>query len=108
MADAGLGTCCACEGTAFVRNIVMLPWRSPTPGHGWACLVCGLPNDGAVAVVCDTCMDRNTRFPVACRGYPASEGRIPMSELTEKFEHDKDQHAHESQMIVRRGEVEAA
>ncbi len=52
------GACCACGGRRRVRNIVMLDFAGPVPGHGWGCVVCGLPCDGAVAFLCDGCIRR--------------------------------------------------
>ena len=92
-----LGPCCVCFGTNGVRNIIMLDRRGAVPGHGWGCVVCGLPSDGAYAVLCDNCVPRwhqdETILTIACRGYPATEGRIPIAELPlEPFGHDKSKH----------------
>ncbi len=91
-----LGSCCACGKTGpDVRNVVLLRRRSPIPGHGWGCLTCGLPSDGASAVVCDACMDADGDVVLkkACRGYPATEGRVPIEELgDEVFDHDLSKH----------------
>lgn len=87
-----LGPCCICETETGARMIVMLPFKGLVPGHGWGCVVCNLPMDGASAVLCDGCLedyaaDRKTlRF--ACRGYPATEGRVPIEALTEPHAHD--------------------
>jgi hypothetical protein len=95
--DAGdapdLGPCCLCGRADGVRNMIMLDRRCAVPGHGWGCVVCGLPNDGASAVVCDPCLDRwradNSILMTACRGYPATDGRIAIAELPEGvFDHD--------------------
>jgi hypothetical protein len=77
----------------------MLSHRAPVPGHGWGCAVCGLPPDGAVAVLCGPCTDRfaaDCALRFACRGYPATDGRIPFDELDpEPFEHDPAKHEEE-------------
>ena len=52
-----LGPCCQCECTDGVRNIFLLNRRGAIPGRGWGCVVCGLPPDGAVAVLCDACVE---------------------------------------------------
>jgi hypothetical protein len=88
-----LGPCCGCErDTGPARNIVMLRFRNKMPGHGWGCFVCHLPTDGAAAVLCDDCADRMERgedvIRFACRGYPSDEGRAPIGEFTEPFDHD--------------------
>ena len=54
--DPLFGPCCRCGTTATaVDTIIMLPFQAPIAGHGWGCLQCGLPPDGAIAVVCDAC-----------------------------------------------------
>jgi hypothetical protein len=72
-----LGPCCMC-GAPRPYAIVMLKRRAAVRGHGWGCVVCGLPADGAVAVLCDPCFERYHRDPaaltLACAGYP-SRGR---------------------------------
>lgn len=89
-ADHDLGPCCICETTIGVRNILMLRHKAPIAGHGWGCVVCNLPHDGAVAVVCDACVGQPLKF--ACRGYPSADGRIPIAELTGTHEHDTARH----------------
>jgi hypothetical protein len=89
-ADHDLGPCCVCETTTDVHNVLMLRAKAPIAGHGWGCVVCDLPSDGAVAVVCDACVGQPLKF--ACRGYPASDGRIPIGELTGTHEHDLARH----------------
>jgi hypothetical protein len=87
-----LGPCCACEGIRDVRNVVMLDKKAPLPGRGWGCVVCGLPLDGAVAVLCDDCLENGREPQMACRGYPAEDGRVPIGELTGSHEHDEALH----------------
>ena len=85
------GPCCHCGRTDGVRNIVMLSRRGPTPGRGWGCVVCGLPCDGAIAVMCDDCIDVEPMF--VCSGYPVTGGRVPIDELSpERFDHDPAKH----------------
>lgn len=95
MEDADLGPCCACEKTGHdVRNIVCLNQKGPSPGKGWGCLTCHLPQDGAVAVLCDDCfVDLEAEIIYVCTGYPAIDGRTPIAELAhEPFEHDLSYH----------------
>jgi hypothetical protein len=92
-----LGPCCVCETTTAVRYLIMLDRRCAIPGHGWGCLVCGLPSDGAYAVLCDDCLPKWRRdqsiLTIASHGYPAGEGRIPIAELpAAPFEHDPSKH----------------
>lgn len=95
--EPSLGACCVCEKEdEEIRNIVMLDRRAPVPGTGWGCLVCNLPSDGAVAVVCDACIEKNDHDALrfAVRGYPAYRMRIPIEELgEEEFTHDLEAHA---------------
>jgi hypothetical protein len=84
-----LGSCCCCgQSGPTVRSIIMLDKKSPVVGHGWGCVVCNLPADGACYVQCDACFDAKREPVFACRGYPAVDGRCPMEELTEPFIHD--------------------
>jgi len=84
-----LGPCCACGiESSTVRNIVTLHFKGPTPGHGWGCLQCGLPTDGACCVLCDDCLEKNAKVKYACAGYPSDEVRVPIESLTEPFEHN--------------------
>jgi hypothetical protein len=64
--EAELGTCCAC-GEAPSDGIVLLPGKAPKPGTGWGCSTCKLPSDGAMAVICQACLQAN-RVPVYALG----------------------------------------
>jgi hypothetical protein len=89
-----LGACCACEkNRPDVRNIVMIAKKGVIAGHGWGCVVCGLPLDGASYVLCDACFEAKREPVYACRGYPGSEGRILLSVLTVPFDHDESKHS---------------
>lgn len=96
-----VGPCCICEKTKNVRNVIILPHPNDIPGHGWGCLACGLKNDGAIAVVCDACfnkyakhLEKNLKF--YCPGYPLSEGRKPIAQLSkEPFNHNMQYHQNE-------------
>jgi hypothetical protein len=92
-----LGTCCGCGNVLNVRTIVNVHKKSPTPGRGWGCVVCGLPFDGAVAVLCDECADKAEKgkkniFKYACKGYPATDGRVPFESLKGDHDHDMSKH----------------
>lgn len=91
--STALGSCCACgqEGP-HVRNILQLDQRAPIPGRGWGCSACGLSLDGAVAVVCDACLEAQAPLRWACRGYPAHDGRIPIDQLVGTHHHDPSHH----------------
>lgn len=82
MNDSNLGPCCACQKTGLdVRNVIMVGQKGPTPGKGWGCLVCDLPLDGAVAVLCDACLDADADVQFVCVGYPANGDRMPLEDL---------------------------
>ena len=87
-----LGACCSCGATEGVRNIMMLGYRAPVPGTGWGCVVCGLPADGAVAVVCDACLAAGAPVKRVCRGYPSAGERVGRKGLKERFEHNLSKH----------------
>ena len=98
-----LGACCMCETLGEpVRNMIMLDKRAQVSGHGWGCVVCGLPSDGANAVLCDPCFDRFRQDPsvltIACRGYPATDGRVAIAEL-EPFQHNEWLHREEQRLV---------
>lgn len=89
-----LGPCCACGKTGpSVRNIYAYSLLAPEPGKGWGCLVCGLPPDGALAVVCEECHNSNAEVVDVCRGYPGDGDRVPKKSLSKvPFEHDMSRH----------------
>lgn len=92
-----LGPCCICETeSSTVRNIIMLAQKAPVSGTGWGCLVCGLPADGAVVVLCDGCYDTwragEAALRFACAGYPADGERVAVAELAGEHEHDLEKH----------------
>lgn len=55
-----LGPCCMCEGGP-THNLIMLNQRGAIPGHGWGCVVCDLPLDGAYAVLCEPASSGGSR-----------------------------------------------
>ena|ERR1700733_8937621 len=87
-----LGPCCICESNAKAGAMVMLEVKNTIPGHGWGCVVCNLPADGASAVLCDDCATKwqagEAKLRFACCGYPADEGRVPIGQLTIPHAHD--------------------
>jgi hypothetical protein len=84
-----LGPCCGCGSDEHVVNVLMLPRRAPVAGTGWGCAVCGLPGDGAVAVLCDACISAAVEPRFVCHGYATGTERVPVAELArEVFDHD--------------------
>src|SRR5215204_6029544 len=104
--NLSLGKCCLCEvENESVRNIMTLHKKIPddVKNGGWGCFVCGLEPRGAVAVLCDGCLnktidDSKTEIKFACLGYPGENRRIEMEKLTEDFDHDMTKHPEENQM----------
>jgi len=88
-ADIDFGKCCACQGTENVRNIMMLDKLAPVLGTGWGCVVCNLPPDGAICVVCDGCLESGAAMTEVCMGFPKDKIRVPIHALADKeFGHD--------------------
>ena len=84
-----------------MRNIVMLGKRNPY-AHGWGCFQCGLPAEGASAVVCDECIKRygdnleaSLRYFCKPDGHDYMSGRAPIAELQDQpiWKHDMSKHA---------------
>ncbi len=91
-----LGACCICETEFGVTNIILLDERAVIAGHGWGCVVCNLPSDGASAVLCDGCLElfqAGAPLLFVCRGYPATDGRISRAVSPgPRFAHDEAAH----------------
>lgn len=85
-----LGSCCACGGNERVHNILLYEFKAPIAGKGWGCVVCGLPEDGAVAVVCDDCFAANREVRYVCAGYPKQNARVPIVDVRQGARHAHD------------------
>lgn len=87
-----LGSCCICGKYEKVRTVILINRKCVIRGHGWGCLVCHLPKDGAVSVLCEKCMQLFeaglAQIRLACEGYPWESGRVPIEQLTEIHEHN--------------------
>jgi len=100
MSRPTLGRCCVCDkGGPTVKNILTLHRVAPVRGKGWGCFVCGLPQDGAVAVICDPCLaeirasggEKQPKF--VCVGEPFRNERLALEDLkTPAFDHDMSKH----------------
>jgi hypothetical protein len=90
--DLDLGPCCACEGLDDVRNIMMLDKKALTPGKGWGCVVCHLPNDGAIAVLCDGCLEMHVEIRFAVDGWTTDKKRVKIEELSGEHKHNMEFH----------------
>jgi hypothetical protein len=93
METIDFGPCCACRRSGpTVRNLICLDLRAPVAGTGWGCVVCGLPSNGAVAVLCDACMGASADIVDVCHGYAATGMRSARAACTEPFVHDESKH----------------
>lgn len=104
MADDTLefGACCACRQTGpTVRNLIALEVAAPVPGTGWGCVECGAPSNGAVAVLCDACVETGAPILDVCDGYPVSGQRVPRETCTTPFTHDMTKHPEEQEGHVK-------
>lgn len=86
-----MGVCCAC-GEHEAQHVIMLPFRAPLPKTGWGCLLCRLPLDGAVAVLCATCTESGADIKTVCVGWPAENERQPIDWTAAPFDHDMTKH----------------
>lgn len=94
--DFELGSCCVCEGCENVRNIVQLDYKVQSES-AWGCVVCGLASEGAVAAVCDGCMEKyaqddidpHIRFLM-----DTAKRRIPVAPESERIPHEHDMQYH--------------
>lgn len=79
-----VGPCCACRREDVeLRNVVCMTFRAPDSarGKGWGCVVCAIPNDGAIAVVCDACMAAERPILDVCAGYALDRERADAEPL---------------------------
>ena len=105
MENQTLGKCCICEQeNESVRNLITLKKKSSDTKGGWGCFTCGLSPAGAVAVLCDGCLDLNladqAEIKFACLGYPKENRRIELEKLTEDFDHDLAKHPEEWERAI--------
>jgi hypothetical protein len=88
----GLGPCCHCMRDEQSANLLLLNYDAPIPGTGWGCAQCGLPDDGALAVMCDECMEAEREVRYVCVGRPGAGARTPVESLTAAFHHRLEHH----------------
>lgn len=89
------GTCCAC-GKPLPNdqvNILLLPRHAPVPGTGWGCYICGLPPDGATAILCSNCLSTGAQPKWVVKGLLLDKRRAPIESLDPvPFDHRKEPH----------------
>jgi NMD protein affecting ribosome stability and mRNA decay len=71
-----------------------MDFLGPTPGRGWGCVVCGVPSDGAVAVLCDACVERKVQPIRIIEGDAAEHRRLVITPAMRerKFAHRVELH----------------
>jgi len=106
-----LGRCCNCgvtgknkAGDPLVVNINFLSFRAPKEGTGWGCVVCGMPPNGAIVVLCDACQEvfqataKDMKSPEegvlsVCFGWPDEDVRLAWEGFEKvPFNHDDEEH----------------
>lgn len=96
-----LGKCCICETEEGVHNVMMMHFKAPPVPDGevagWGCIQCGLPCEGAIAVLCNKCFDllrdEKVKIRLIVVGYPYRNNRIPIDQVEQiPFEHDLSKH----------------
>ena len=82
-------TCCICEAeTADVRNVILLDYKVVCESETvWGCYGCGLPFEGAAAVVCDTCIEKYEDVEAEIKFLMDSHRRIPVPPVEERIPH---------------------
>ena len=82
--------CCICMQTKpYVRTGVECLFAGPVPGLGWGCDICRLPNNGAIALLCDHCLESGKAPLAVCGSYPWAADRVLMQEMKlVPFRHD--------------------
>ena len=96
--DDNYGSCCVCGNLQDVNNIFQLSYKVGSESESaWGCFGCGLPIEGAVAVVCDACIEKHgldnidghIKFLMDGR-----EGRIPVPPVEKRVPHEHDLSLH--------------
>ena len=96
--EAGMiGECCACRRRDVRRHIVLLNCLAPVSGTGWGCLVCNMPNDGGLGLVCSRCVakgrNKAMHMMLIVSGYVMDDHLIDAAPWREKpFDHDLEVH----------------
>jgi len=82
--ESYLGTCCGCQQPIQgVPHLIMLDIEAPIAGTGWGCYLCHLPNNGALAVVCNECLISQSMLFEVIYGYPESKQRLRFVNMEE-------------------------
>jgi hypothetical protein len=91
------GACCHCQRDVTevggLVNLVFLKRRAPVAGTGWGCCICGIPEDGAIAILCNECFQAGKPILFVCEGLVLENKRTPIESLSEiVFDHNVHNH----------------
>ncbi|MYB02024.1 MAG: hypothetical protein F4118_00340 [Acidimicrobiaceae bacterium] len=81
------GTCCVCESEMDECILIQLDYKIESES-GWGCLVCDLPMDGAMAVVCFDCFDDDDLEDKIKFLMNGRRGRIPVPPPESRIKHE--------------------
>jgi hypothetical protein len=105
----GFGPCCCCEGDIPRQpRLMMLELEAPAGFKGWGCLVCRLPLRGAIAVVCESCIQAQRLPQFIAAGsdlYDNQRQRLDDTFEQKPFAHDPHAHYLAHLMASRQGKV---
>lgn len=96
------GPCCGCGRplrhplTVVLLEVKTKPVETPDGlrRFGWGCETCGLPPEGAFAVLCASCAAVGVEPTHAVLGDPEDKQRMPIRELLDQGPHEHDQRYH--------------
>ena len=82
------GACCICESEgADVRNLIQLDYKVKSES-GCGCRRCGLAAEGAVAVVCDGCMEPELDTHAIRFLMDGRQNRMPVQPVYDRIPHE--------------------
>lgn len=90
------GSCCICESTRNVNNLIQLDYKVES-ASGWGCVQCGLKMEGAIAIVCDTCIElygKQSDFKDKIKFLMNGIKRIPVLPVEKRVPHEHDLSRH--------------
>lgn len=98
------GTCCVCGKPDAEHNLFQMDYKNPVKSEsGWGCVVCDLPAEGAVAVVCDACLNEHGSESIFDRINTFMDGpnrRILVPEAKRQIPHKHDLSKHNELNIL--------
>ena len=90
------GCCCICESTQNVNNLIQLDYKVESES-GWGCMRCGLKAEGAMAIICDDCVEKHGHEPdLEAKIKLLMDGtkRIPVPPVKDRVPHGHDLSRH--------------